>query len=167
VHGAEPQHRRQRRPRRRHLRRHHFPRRAGRIRGRLDPSLHRILFRTPRIGLSASSTANQFWPAAAGDRSGHVLWLCYYDTSGSSNKRRVWFTCTASRNGRVWAAPVRASSQDSLAGSILADAYSYGGYVSVAAAHGVAHPAWIDTREAADDEEDVFTAAIPARRVLH
>jgi hypothetical protein len=133
----------------------------------LDPTLHRVLFRTPRIGLPASSAANQFWPAAAVDRNAHVLWLCYYDTSGSNNKRRAWFTCTASRNGRVWAAPVRASSQDSLVDSILADAYSYGGYVSVAAAHGVAHPAWIDTRAAADDEEDVFTAAIPTNRVLH
>jgi hypothetical protein len=133
----------------------------------LDPTLHRVLFRSPRIGLPASSTANQFWPAAAVDRNAHVLWLCYYDTSGSNNKRRAWFTCTASRNGRVWAAPVRASSQDSLVDSILADAYSYGGYVSVAAAHGVAHPAWIDTRAAADDEEDVFTAAIPTSRVLH
>jgi hypothetical protein len=133
----------------------------------LDPSLHRVLFRTARIGLPASSTANQFWPTAAVDPADHVLWLCYYDTSGSSNKRRAWFTCTASRDGRVWAAPIRASSQDSLADSILADAYSYGGYVSVAAAHGVAHPAWIDTRAAADDEEDVFTAAIPATRVLH
>jgi hypothetical protein len=133
----------------------------------LDPSLHRVLFRTARVGLPASSTANQFWPTAAVDPTDQVFWLCYYDTSGSSNKRRAWFTCSASRNGRVWAAPVRASSQDSLADSILADAYSYGGYVSVVAAHGVAHPAWIDTRAAADDEEDVFTAAIPTTRVLH
>jgi hypothetical protein len=133
----------------------------------LDTRLDRIVFRTSRVGLPASSTANQYWPVAAVDPSDHVLWVCYYDTSGSSNKRRAWFTCTASRNGRVWGAPVRASSQDSLADSILADAYSYGGYVSVAAAHGVAHPAWIDTRAAADDEEDVFTAAIPTTRVLH
>ena len=36
----------------------------------------------------------------------------------------------------------------------------FGGYVSVAAAKGVAHPLWIDTRDLGGNQEEVFAARL-------
>jgi hypothetical protein len=110
--------------------------------------------------------ADQFWPASALDASTGKLWACYYDTSGDSARQTAWFVCTSSQDGRHWAKPVRAAAPSenpqvlwedaTIAG--FGDATAYGGYPGVAAAAGVAHPLWIDTRDVGGNREEVFAA---------
>lgn len=112
--------------------------------------------------------ADQFWPASAVDASTGKLWVCFYDTTGDSDRRHAWFACTSSRNGRQWTKPVRATSPSANQGVLWEDARifgfgdsgGYGGYVSVAAAGGVAHPLWIDTRDVGGNREEVFGATL-------
>jgi hypothetical protein len=110
--------------------------------------------------------ADQFWPASALDASTGKLWACYYDTHGDSARQHSWFVCTSSRDGRHWSEPVRAAApsedpgvlwEDATIGG-YGDATAYGGYPGLAAAGGVAHPLWIDTRDVGGNREEVFAA---------
>jgi hypothetical protein len=40
------------------------------------------------------------------------------------------------------------------------DSTAYGGYTAVAAAHGVVHPMWIDTRDVGGNSEEAFTSVV-------
>jgi hypothetical protein len=112
--------------------------------------------------------ADQFWPASTVDARTGKLWACYYDTTGDSDRKHAWFACTSSRDGRRWATPVRAASvsQNSvvlwedarIAG--YGDSGGFGGYVGVAAAHGVVYPLWIDTRDVGGNQEEVFASTL-------
>jgi len=112
--------------------------------------------------------ADQFWPASTVDAATGKLWACYYDTTGDSQRQHAWFVCTSSRDGRTWAEPVRAASPSQNPGVLWEDARiagygdsgGYGGYVSVAAAHGAVHPLWIDTRDVGGNQEEVFASNI-------
>jgi hypothetical protein len=112
--------------------------------------------------------ADQFWPASAIDASTGKLWACYYDTTGDSARQHAWFVCTSSRDGRRWSKPVRAAApsanpgvlwQDATIGG-FGDAAAFGGYPGVAAAAGVVHPLWIDTRDVGGNREEVFAANV-------
>ena len=112
--------------------------------------------------------ADQFWPTSAFDAKTGRLWACYYDTTGDSARQHAWFVCSSSANGRSWAPPVRVTPPSANADTLWEDAriYGYGdnggfgGYVSVAAAKGVAHPLWIDTRDLGGNQEEVFAARL-------
>jgi hypothetical protein len=130
-----------------------------------DRSL-RPLFRGP-IG-SVKKKADQFWPASTVDASTGKLWACYYDTTGDSQRQHAWFVCTSSRAGKQWTEPVRAAApsenpgvlwQDATVGG-FGDSAAYGGYPGVAAAAGVVHPLWIDTRNIGGNREEVFASNI-------
>jgi hypothetical protein len=117
---------------------------------------------------SVKKKADQFWPASAVDASTGKLWACYYDTTGDSARQHAWFVCTSSRDGKHWAEPVRAADpsqnpgvlwQDATIGG-YGDSAAYGGYPAVAAAAGVAHPLWIDTRDVGGNREEVFASNI-------
>jgi hypothetical protein len=111
---------------------------------------------------------DQFWPSSAVDASTGKLWACYYDTAGDSARQHAWFVCTSSRDGKTWSRPVRAAEasespdvlwQDAtIAG--YGDATAYGGYTGVAAAGGLVHPLWIDTRDVGGNREEVFASNI-------
>jgi hypothetical protein len=110
--------------------------------------------------------ADQFWPAASLDASTGKLWACYYDTTGDSARKHAWFVCTSSRDGRHWSKPVRAAEtsedpgvlwEDATIGG-FGDATAYGGYPGVAAAGGLVHPLWIDTRDIGGNREEVFAS---------
>jgi len=111
---------------------------------------------------------DQFWPASAVDASTGKLWACFYDTTGDSARRHAWFVCTSTRDGRTWSTPVRATSASADQGVLWQDATisgfgdsgGYGGYVGVAAAHGVVHPLWIDTRDIGGNQEEVFASIV-------
>src|SRR5436190_1095244 len=130
-----------------------------------DRSL-RPLWRGP-IG-PVKKKADQFWPASAVDPSTGKLWACFYDTSGDSARQHAWFVCTSSVDGKHWTEPVRAAApsqspdvlwQDAtIAG--YGDSTAYGGYPGVAAAAGVVHPLWIDTRDVGGNREEVFASNI-------
>jgi hypothetical protein len=130
-----------------------------------DRSLH-PLWRGP-IGPVKKKT-DQFWPASAIDASTGKLWACFYDTTGDSERRHAWFACTSSRDGRRWAKPVRATSPSANQGVLWEDARiygygdsgGYGGYVGVAAAGGLVHPLWIDTRDVGGNQEEVFGSTL-------
>jgi len=121
-----------------------------------------------RIG-DTRATSAQFWPAATVDRESERLWVCYYDTSGDPSRKQAWYVCTSSRDGRHWTSPVRASAVSADVESLWEDAriygfgdeIGYGGYTAVVAAHGVAHPLWIDTRDLTGKQQEIFTAAVP------
>jgi hypothetical protein len=51
----------------------------------------------------------------------------------------------------LWADAMRAGFGDEIA---------YGGYPGLAAAAGVAHPMWIDARDASHQDQEVFTARV-------
>jgi ABC-type dipeptide/oligopeptide/nickel transport system permease subunit len=113
--------------------------------------------------------ADRFWPASTIDATTGTLWACYYDTSGDSSRGRAWYTCTSSTDGRSWAKPVRAA-RDAASTDVLwedarvysyGDVIGYGGTTSVAAAHGVVHPLWIDTRDLGGRKQEVFGATLP------
>jgi hypothetical protein len=111
---------------------------------------------------------DQFWPSSAVDAATGKLWACYYDTTGDSQRQHAWFVCTSSRDGRNWTTPVRAASPSANPGVLWADASiggygdstAYGGYTAVAAAHGVVHPLWIDTRNIAGNGEEAFASVL-------
>jgi ABC-type dipeptide/oligopeptide/nickel transport system permease subunit len=134
--------------------------------GVLDSSLQ-ARWRGP-IGPS-DTEADRFWPASTLDSTAGRLWACFYDTSGDSSRTHAWYTCTSSADGRHWAKPVRAA-RDSSSPDVLwedarvysfGDVIGYGGTTSVAAAHGTAHPLWIDTRDLGGRKQEVFGATLP------
>jgi hypothetical protein len=93
------------------------------------------------------------------DQSDGTLWLCFYDTAGDPSQTKAWFSCSVSADGgRSFAGPLRvagASSDESLPG-----ARQFGYYQGVAAANGVAHPVWTDTRRLATLKEEIYTARV-------
>jgi hypothetical protein len=104
---------------------------------------------------------DQFWPASAVDPSTGRLWVCFYDTTSDSARKRSFFACTASSDGgRTFARPVRAASVASDATQPGADARAYGDYEGLAVAGGVAHPVWTDTRDLATRGEEIYTATL-------
>ncbi len=107
----------------------------------------------------------QFLPVAAVDATTGVLWACWYDTTFDPHAHRAWFTCSASRSGRAWAPPERASEQSSPPDALYADGGHYGLYAGLVAAGGIAHPMWIELSRL-EFEEDIFTAALRERSEL-
>jgi hypothetical protein len=96
------------------------------------------------------------------------LWACFYDTSGDSSRKKAWFTCTRSADGRRWSRPVRAADAWASPDVLWQDArlyefgdlIGYGGYTSVAVAGGKAHPMWIDTRDLDGNKQEVYGATL-------
>jgi hypothetical protein len=103
--------------------------------------------------------ATQFWVQGAVDESDGSLWLCFYDTAGDPGQTRAYYSCSVSRDGgRSFAGPVRAASLPS--NESLPGARQFGYYQGVAAANGVAHPIWTDTRRLAPLKEEIYTARL-------
>ena len=102
-------------------------------------------------------------PTATVDPETGVFWACWYDTTFDPHAHRAWFTCSASHTGRTWSPPERASSVPTAPGDLLADAIRNGFYPAIAAAHGTAHPLWIDGRRP-ELAEELYTALRPRRR---
>ncbi len=121
-----------------------------------------------RIGPAEKKPADQFWPTSAVDAQTGELWVCFYDTTGDSDRRQAWFLCSRSRDGRHWAVPVRVARQPENAFVLWADAIragfgddiAYGGYPGLAAAAGVAHPMWIDARDRSHMDQEIFGARL-------
>jgi hypothetical protein len=119
-----------------------------------------------RVDATSGSGADQFLPTVAFDRTTGDLWTCYYDTLGDSTRRHAWYTCTVSTDGgRTWARPVHAASDKSNETETAADPAGYGDAEGLVASKGVAHPLWTDDRNLLKSAEDIYTAAIPARRM--
>jgi hypothetical protein len=133
--------------------------------GVLDSALHRVWAGT--VG-GVDATADRFWPTSALDHSNGRLWVCFYDTSGDKSRKQAWFSCTHSQDGHIWAKPLRVA-RDSSSPEVLwedarvyafGDVIGFGGYTAVAAAGGVAHPLWIDTRDVGGNKQEVFGARL-------
>jgi peptide/nickel transport system permease protein len=128
-----------------------------------DASLHRL----SHAPVWNSPQADQFWPASTLDSSGR-LWTCFYDTSGDKSRRRAWYSCASSRDGRRWSRPVRAAPDSSSPDVLWEDARVYvfgdligfGGATALAATHGGVHPFWIDTRNLGGNRQEVFSATL-------
>jgi hypothetical protein len=130
-----------------------------------DPAL-RPVWRGP-IG-PGKKKADQFWPTSAFDATTGRLWACFYDTTGDSGRTHAWFVCSSSTNGRTWTTPVRVTSPSANSDTLWEDARifgfgdngGWGGYVSVTAAGGVAHPLWVDTRDLGGNQEEIFAGTL-------
>jgi hypothetical protein len=117
---------------------------------------------------SVKKKADQFWPASTVDAHTGKLWACYYDTTGDSDRKHAWFTCTSSPDGRRWRKPVRAASASQNPGVLWEDARiagygdsgGFGGYVGIAAAAGLVYPLWIDTHNVRGNQEEVFASRV-------
>ncbi|MFL5929862.1 MAG: sialidase family protein, partial [Gaiellaceae bacterium] len=77
----------------------------------LDRSLHKQF--TRHVSPPDTSKTQQFAPVAAVDATTGTAWACWYDTTYDPNAKRVWFTCSASHDGRRWTPPLAAASQES------------------------------------------------------
>ncbi len=114
----------------------------------------------PVAPASAALGADQFWPQAAVDQSTGTVWMCFYDTLGDPRRKRARYSCTLSRDGgATWARPVAAASVASDATQGNARGH-YGVYQGLAAAGGVAHPIWTDTRDVDTLGEEIYTAEL-------
>jgi hypothetical protein len=117
-------------------------------------SHHRVVAR-----FADGSRSDQFWAQSAIDQTNGSVWLCFYDTAGDGGGTRVFYSCTFSRDGgRTWTRPVHAASVSS--DETQPGAAQYGYYQGVAAAGGVAHPIWTDTRDLSMYDEEIYTAAL-------
>lgn len=115
-----------------------------------------------RVNPPDRGRAEQFFPAATVDPATGVLWACWYDTTFDENAHRAWFTCSASHDGRIWSAPLRASAEPTSPNILYGTLGGAGLYAAVAARQGVAHVFWADGRVIANSA-DIFTAAIPEK----
>jgi hypothetical protein len=108
-----------------------------------------------------ANRADQFFPEAAVDPSSGALWICFYDTSGDLERKKTFYSCTASTNGGKSFAPlVRAASVASDETVADADPREYGDYEGLAVAGGVAHPIWTDSRDLLERQEEVYTTTL-------
>ena len=115
---------------------------------------HRVVARA-----ADGPTSDQFWAQSAVDQSSGTIWLCFYDSAGDSGGTKVYYSCSFSSNGgQMWARPVRAASAPS--DETQPGARQYGYYQGLAAAGGVAHPIWTDTRDLSTLDEEIYTAAL-------
>jgi hypothetical protein len=115
---------------------------------------HRVVAR-----FADGTRSDQFWAQSAVDQTNGTLWLCFYDTAGDSGGTRAAYSCSFSRDGgRTWTRPVHAASVPS--DETQPGAAQYGYYQGVAAAGGVAHPIWTDTRDLGLLDEEIYTAAL-------
>jgi len=112
-----------------------------------------------------TGATQQIFPAAALDPVTGLAWACWFDTTFDPHAHRAWFTCSASRTGRQWAAPLAAASEPSAPADLYGAAAKLGLMPSVAARDGVAHAFWPDER-IIDNGFDIFTVAIPQQRAL-
>ncbi len=105
--------------------------------------------------------SDQFLPASAVDASTGRLWACWYDTTGDRTRKRTRYSCAASDDGAgTWSKPRYAASVFSNETSRRATSFQYGDYAGVAAAAGVAHPIWTDTRNLAALGEEIYTTSL-------
>jgi hypothetical protein len=105
---------------------------------------------------------DQFLPAAALDATDGVLWACFY-RAGPQDRRTARFMCSGSRDyGRTWSTAVAAASVDSNQTLPNRPPDGFGAWEGVAAAGGVAHPIWTDTRRFAARGEEIYTRALKA-----
>jgi hypothetical protein len=129
----------------------------------LDRALRPVARR--QVNPPDESATLQFGPAAAVDPQTGVLWACWYDTTFDPHAHRSWFTCSASRGGRVWSAPERASAAPSDTGFVYGTLGATGLRPQVLAGGGVAHVFWADLSHPLLDSE-IETAALPERAAL-
>jgi hypothetical protein len=130
----------------------------------LAPSLRRRLFLV-QVNPPDKGTTAQFLPVAAADPTTRTLTACWYDTTFDPRNHRAWFTCSASRDGRAWSAPVRAASEPTMPVDLFGVASQNGLNAALAAGGGVVHPLWPDGR-VVPLSIDLFTAAMHERFVL-
>ena len=106
--------------------------------------------------------ADQFWPQSAVDVTTGAVWVCFYDTRGDPERKRVLYSCTISRDGgETWAQPLPAASAASDETQPGADVREFGDYEGLTVAGGVAHPIWTDTRDLATLAEEIYTTSLP------
>jgi hypothetical protein len=131
------------------------------------PELDRILSPARIHGPDGRRRSDQFWPASAVDPDTGWLWACYYDTRADRTRKRAVFTCTASADGgRTWARPARVASVASNEAQPAANVRGYGDYEGLAAAGGLAHPLWTDSRRLARLQEEIYTATLDGASVV-
>lgn len=105
--------------------------------------------------------SDRFWAQSAVDPSDGTLWVCFYDTLGDPARRRVFYSCTASKSGgRTWWKPLRAATVASGGTPTDAEPRNYGDYEGLAVANGVAHPIWTDARTFTTLAEDIYTTRL-------
>src|SRR4051812_3859602 len=129
-------------------------------------TLTRDLKPISRVQINAPDKKDlQLLPVSTVDPTTGTFWACWYDTTYDPNQHRVWFTCSASKNGRTWSTPVRAAAKPTDANILYGILGKAGAYPSVSARNGVVHVFWADGR-VIENSSDIFTAAIPERFAL-
>jgi hypothetical protein len=110
---------------------------------------------------------DQFLPAAAYDSTSRALWVCAY-VSSVQTPADARYTCTASLDaGASFLPPVAvaavASNEEQPGAFRSFIGRQFGDYTAVAAAAGVVHVFWTDSRQLASAGEEVYTATLRLR----
>ena len=116
-----------------------------------------------RINQAERRARDQFWPTAAFDSVRQVLWVCFYDTRAHLRRTRAWYSCSTSKDGRLWSQPVAVASVGSDESTRFADSGEFGDYEGLAVTDGVAHPTWTDSRDLRTHAEEIYTARVRER----
>jgi hypothetical protein len=130
-----------------------------------DPGLVRLLGgNDQRVQVNPADTggpSDQFLPASIVDPDTGRVWTCFYDTAGTSRRTKTYFSCASSADGgTTWTLPVRAASIASDMTQRGASRFEYGDYEGIAAAGGVAHPIWTDSRDLETRGAEIYTTSI-------
>jgi hypothetical protein len=110
---------------------------------------------------------DQFLPAAAYDPAGRALWVCAY-VSSVQTPAEARYTCTASLDaGASFLPPVTvaavASNEEQPGAFRSFIGRQYGDYTAVAAAAGVVHVFWTDSRQLISAGEEIYTTTLRLR----
>jgi hypothetical protein len=112
---------------------------------------------------------DEFVPSLAVDPTTGIVWTCFYLSGTGAARTLATFSCATSRDGGAhWTAPFAAASvasNETRPGAFSRGVSSeYASYEGLAAADGVAHPIWTDTRRLATLGEELYTTRLTAPR---
>lgn len=138
----------------------------------LDSSLRTLAgYPKTRLGVPVAeirrAPRDQFLAYPVVDSSTGALWVCFYDTKGDAERKRTRFSCAASVDGgRRFSKPVAVASTWSDVTRPDSDERGYGSYEGLAAANGIAHPIWTDTRhQTSAQSTEIYTSRLRLRDV--
>ena len=89
--------------------------------------------------------------------------MCFYDTNGDPDRKKMWFLCATSTNGGMrWSPVVRAATAPTDETQPDADSREYGDYEDLAVAKGAANPIWTDGHDRGLNAEEICTTVLTA-----
>jgi hypothetical protein len=110
--------------------------------------------------------SDEFFPAAATDSKTGALSVCFYGTGTGAARRTATYRCSVTTDGgATFSRPLAVASTPSDETVAGADDLEYGDYEAVASVPGAIHPAWTDSRQLAEQSEEIYTTRVTLDRL--